>query len=97
MLGYHPLVAVRSETGEVLHSRMRSGSSQRGNAHFARETLARVAQLTVAATIRDRLLTVAGRLVNHSGRHRLRLPLNWPWQNTFTTALDRIRSLPLLI
>ena len=55
------------------------------------------AQLTVAATIRDRLLTVAGRLVNHSGRHRLRLPLNWPWQNTFTTALDRIRSLPLLI
>ena len=97
VLGYHPLVAVRSDTGEVLHSRMRSGSSQRGNAHFARESLARVAQLTVAATIRDRLLTVAGRLVNHSGRHRLRLPLNWPWQNTFTTALDRIRSLPLLI
>ena len=31
-------------------------------------------QLTVAATIRNRLLTVPGRLVNHSGRHRLRLP-----------------------
>ena len=34
VLGYHPLVAVRSDTGEVLHSRMRSsfcGSSQRGN------------------------------------------------------------------
>ena len=55
------------------------------------------AQLTVAATIRNRLLTVPGRLVNHSGRHRLRLPLNWPWQNTFTTALQRIRNLPLLI
>ena len=54
-------------------------------------------QLTVAATIRNRLLTVPGRLVNHSGRHRLRLPLNWPWQNTFTTALQRIRNLPLLI
>ena len=26
VLGYHPLVAVRSDTGEVLHSRMRSGS-----------------------------------------------------------------------
>ena len=38
VLGYHPLVAVRSDTGEVLHSRMRSGSSQRGNVHFARET-----------------------------------------------------------
>ena len=45
------------------------------------------AQLTVAATIRNRLLTVPGRLVNHSGRHKLRLPLNWPWANTFTTAL----------
>ena len=40
VLGYHPLVAVRSDTGEVLHSRMRSGSSQRGNEHFARETSA---------------------------------------------------------
>ena len=54
-------------------------------------------QLTVAATIRNRLLTVPGRLVNHSGRHKLRLPLNWPWQNTFTTALQRIRNLPQLI
>ena len=42
VLGYHPLVAVRSDTGEVLHSRLRSGSSQRGNDRFARETLARV-------------------------------------------------------
>ena len=54
-------------------------------------------QLTVAATIRNRLLTVPGRLVNHSGRHRLRLPLNWPWANTFTTALQRIRNPPQLI
>ena len=55
------------------------------------------AQLTVAATIRNRLLTVPGRLVNHSGRHRLRLPLNWPWATALTTALDRIRNLPQLI
>ena len=54
-------------------------------------------QLTVAATIRNRLLTVPGRLVNHSHRHKLRLPLNWPWANTFTTALQRIRNLPQLI
>ena len=26
-LGYHPLVAVRSETGEIVHSRLRGGSS----------------------------------------------------------------------
>ena len=54
-------------------------------------------QLTVAATVRNRLLTVAGRLVNHSGRRKLRLPLNWPWANTFTTALQRIRNLPQLV
>ncbi len=28
-LGYHPLVAVRASTGEVLHTRLRGGSSQR--------------------------------------------------------------------
>ena len=51
VLGYHPLVAVRSDTGEVLHSRMRSGSSQRGNVRFARETLARVRRLAADATV----------------------------------------------
>ena len=56
VLGYHPLVAVRSDTGEVLHSRMRSGSSQRGNVRFARETLARVRRLGAhaAVTVRRR-------------------------------------------
>ena len=74
----------------VLAHNLARWTARLGRTHPAR-------QLTVAATIRNRLLTVPGRLVNHSGRHRLRLPLNWPWQNTFTTALDRIRSLPLLI
>ena len=54
-------------------------------------------QLTVAATIRNRLLTVPGRLVNHSGRRKLRLPSQWPWATAFTNALQRIRNLPLLI
>ena len=54
-------------------------------------------RLTVTATIRDRLISVPARLVNHSRRHLLRLPANWPWATTFTTALDRLRNLPLLI
>ena len=41
-LGYHPLVAVRSETGEIVHSRLRGGSSQKGAAHFVVETVNRV-------------------------------------------------------
>ena len=54
-------------------------------------------QLTVADTIRQRLLSVPGRLVNHSRRHRLRLPAAWPWAHTYTHALQRLRNLPLLI
>ena len=51
VLGYHPLVAVRSDTGEVLHSRMRSGSSQRCHEHFVGEALARVRRLAADATV----------------------------------------------
>ncbi len=36
-LGYHPLVATRAETGEVLHGRLRKGSSQRGTKRFCEE------------------------------------------------------------
>jgi len=54
-------------------------------------------QLTVARTIRTRVLALPGRLVNRSGRLVLRLPARWPWATTFTTALGRIRALPLLI
>lgn len=43
-LGYHPIAAVRSDTGEVLHIRNRQGkaNTQRGAARFVDELLARV-------------------------------------------------------
>jgi hypothetical protein len=43
-LGYHPLVATRAETGEVLHARMRKGSANtaRGAKRFVEELIARV-------------------------------------------------------
>lgn len=53
-------------------------------------------QLTVTRTIRTRLLTLPGRLVNRSQQRVLRLPARWPWEASFHTALSRIRSLPLL-
>jgi Transposase DDE domain group 1 len=53
-------------------------------------------QLTVARTIRTRLLAIPGRLVNRSRRWILRLPARWPWATSFDIALHRIRSLPLL-
>ena len=43
-LGYHPLLATRADTGEVLHARLRKGSAntQRGVKRFANELVARV-------------------------------------------------------
>ena len=43
-LGYHPLLATRADTGEVLHARMRKGSAntQRGARRFIDEVVARV-------------------------------------------------------
>ena len=43
-LGYHPILAVRTDTGEVLHIRNRKGkaNTQRGAARFVDELLARV-------------------------------------------------------
>ncbi len=53
-------------------------------------------RLTVARTVRIRVLVLPGRLVNRSGTTVLRLPERWPWAATFTRALDQIRSLPIL-
>lgn len=50
-------------------------------------------ELTVARTIRTRLIAIPGRLVNRAGRTILRLPTRWPWADTFTTALDTLRLL----
>lgn len=43
-LGYHPLLATRADTGEVLHVRLRRGSAntQRGTVRFVEELVARV-------------------------------------------------------
>ncbi len=43
VLGYHPLLATRADTGEVLHARMRKGSANtaRGTKRFIEELIAR--------------------------------------------------------
>jgi hypothetical protein len=50
--------------------------------------------LVVARTVRTRLLSVPGRLVNISGTPTLRAPLEWPWAEAFSQALDLLRALP---
>lgn len=44
VLGYHPILATRADTGEILHARMRKGqaNTQRGAVRFIEEVIARV-------------------------------------------------------
>lgn len=58
-LGYHPLLATRADTGEVLHARLRKGSSQRGHQRFVGELVARVRRCgaTDALTLRAKAST----------------------------------------
>jgi hypothetical protein len=75
--GYHPLLATRAGTGEVLHTRLRKGSSQRGHKRFVEELIARVRRggATGALTVRAdsgffswdliKTLNATGRLVDH--------------------------------
>jgi len=50
--GYHPLLATRADTGEVLHIRLRKGSagSPRGVLRFAEELIARVTRAGATGT-----------------------------------------------
>jgi hypothetical protein len=53
VLGYHPLLATRADTGEVLHARMRKGSANtaRGTRRFVEELVARVRRAGAAGEL----------------------------------------------
>jgi Transposase DDE domain group 1 len=53
-------------------------------------------ELTVARTIRTRVIALPGRIVNRSGKHTLRLPTRWPWAENFHRALAQLRAIPQL-
>jgi hypothetical protein len=53
-----------------------------------------VEQRTVAHTLRQRLIAIPARLVNHAGTPVLRGPLNWPWRHWFSRRLVTLRTLP---
>jgi hypothetical protein len=46
--------------------------------------------------LRHRLLHVAGRLVRHGRRTRLRLQADWPWAAALANAFTRLRAIPAL-
>ena len=53
VLGYHPILATRADTGEVLHARIRKGSANtaRGAKRFVEELVARVRRAGAAGEI----------------------------------------------
>ena len=57
VLGYHPLLATRADSGEVLHARMRKGSAntQRGTRRFIDELIARVRRAGASGEITMRM------------------------------------------
>ena len=51
--------------------------------------------VATAKTLRRRFFSLAGRLTRKARRLTLHLPQGWPWQNQFSSALARLRALPL--
>ena len=52
-------------------------------------------QLATTKTLRRRFFSLAGRLTRSARRLTRHLPQGWPWQNQFSSALARLRALPL--
>jgi hypothetical protein len=52
-------------------------------------------ELTCAKTLRRTLLAMPGRLTRSARRWTVHLPAGWPWAHSFTTALARLRCIPL--
>ena len=51
--------------------------------------------LTTTKSLRRRFFSLAGRITSSARRLTLHLPQGWPWQNQFSSALARLRALPL--
>ena len=94
-LGYHPLLAVRDDTGEIVHSRMRKGSSQRGNARFVVEALCRVRRLAPGAelTLRADAGLFSWDLIDKLKAHDTRFLVAVPQNPSVTAAIAAIDGL----
>ena len=79
VLGYHPLLATRADTGEVLHLRMRNGSANtaRGAERFVNELAGRVrrASATGQLTLRADSGFWSAKVVRACTRHHIRFSI----------------------
>jgi hypothetical protein len=93
-LGYHPLLATRADTGEVLHVRQRTGraASGRGAERFVNETARRVrrAGATGPLTLRADSGFWAAKVLAACRRHGIRFSITVRQTRTVTEAIASI-------
>lgn len=94
VLGYHPILATRAETGEVLHARLRKGSAntQRGVNRFVEELVARVRRCgaTGAVTVRADSGFWSYKLIDTLCRLGVRWSITVPVNPQITKAISAI-------
>ncbi len=96
VLGYHPLLATRAETGEVLHARLRTGRahSARGAVRFCQELAGRVARagaagpLTVRADSGFWSAKIIGALRHHQIRFSITVRQTVPIRRTIAAIAE---------
>jgi hypothetical protein len=94
VLGYHPLLATRADTGELLHARMRKGSANtaRGAERFVNELVGRVRRAGAAGplTLRADSGLWSAKVIAACRRHDIRFSITVRQTRTVTAAIAAI-------
>jgi hypothetical protein len=93
-LGYHPLLATRADTGEVLHARLRKGSANtaRGILRFVDELVARLRRAGASGELTLRMDSGfwSAKLIKRLRAHRVRYSITVHQTNTVRAAIAAI-------
>jgi hypothetical protein len=93
-LGYHPLLATRANSGEVLHARLRKGSANtaRGILRFVDELVARLRRAGATGELTFRMDSGfwSAKLIKRLGAHRVRYSITVRQTKTIRAAIAAI-------
>ena len=93
-LGYHPLLATRADSGEVLHARLRKGAANtgRGIARFVDELVARLRRAGASGELTLRMDSGfwSAKLIKRLRRHRVRYSITVRQTKTVRAAIAAI-------
>jgi Transposase DDE domain group 1 len=93
-LGYHPLLATRADTGEVLHARLRKGAANtaRGIVRFVDKLLARCRRAGASSELTFRMDSGfwSAKLIRRLRRHRVRYSITVRQTKTVRAAIAAI-------